>query len=373
LIVGDLRVDPASLVAFLALVRAGAEPAVEVLAPTAADRAARLAAVSPTSRLPVLVEHGTTVWELLAILEWAAERAPGLWPAHARRRAVARAVIAEAHGGYAALRQHLPVDWFARYRLREELPAAVQVDLHRLARLWSELLEDGDGFLFGPRPGLADLAMVPMAARLRTYDLWPRNPGERAYAERLLALDEVVAAFAEATPEPALSEPPALAVSPAEAVAAAVPGASRRAAPTPPPAETAAPSTAASPAAVPARPAAPAPGPRKLEDVVARARQRDRPGGAAARPLFEPLPSAAPTAQPRSDEAPRATEPAGEPVAPAPPARGEAAPSEPPAAAREGEDRAARPSGRGGLGWLRGRGRGEPPGGGRRRRPPGRG
>ncbi|MFP4362222.1 MAG: glutathione S-transferase family protein, partial [Alphaproteobacteria bacterium] len=198
LVVGDLRTDAPSLVALLALTSAGTAPVLEVVPTTGAERAARLAAVSPTSRLPVLVEHGTTIWETLAILEWAAERAPRLWPAHARRRAVARAVVAEALGGFPGLSQQLPGDWFARYRLRDEPPAAVQVDLHRLARLWSELLEDGDGFLFGPRAGLADLAMVPLAARLRTYDRWPREPAGRAYAERLLALDEVVAAFAGA-------------------------------------------------------------------------------------------------------------------------------------------------------------------------------
>ena len=206
LVVGDVRAEPASLVAHLALLRAGPPPALEVVEPTASDRAARVAAVSPTSRLPVLVEHGTTIWETLAILEWAAERAPSLWPAHARRRAVARAVVAELHGGLGALREQLPFDWFARYRLRGEPPPAVQVDLHRLAALWGELLEDGDGFLFGPRAGLADLAMVPLVGRLRTYDLWPREPLAAAYAERLLALDEVAAAFAGTAAEPARRE-----------------------------------------------------------------------------------------------------------------------------------------------------------------------
>jgi len=353
-------------VAFLALARAGAAPAIEVLIPSGAEGVARLAAVSPTSRLPVLAEHGTTIWETLAILEWAAERAPRLWPAHARRRAVARAVVAEAQGGYAALSQHLPLDWFARYRLRDEPPAAVQVDLHRLARLWSELLEDGDGFLFGPRAGLADLAMVPLAARLRTYELWPREPAGRAYAERLLALDEVVAAFDAATPEPALSEPPALAVpltAAGEASAAA-----RRAAPPP---ATAAPRDAA---------AAPARGPRKLEDVVARARQRDR-QGPPTRPLFEPLPGPSPTPGPYREETATAGArgPGREPVPPAsasrrdeaPRAPGEAAPRGEVPPARAEEARAPAASGGGRLAWLRG-GRGEAPGGGHRRRPPGR-
>ncbi len=342
LVVGDLRLDPASLVAFLALVRAGAEPALEVVAPTAADRVARLAAVSPTSRLPVLVEHGTTIWETLAILEWAAERAPSLWPAHARRRAVARAVVAEAQGGFTTLRRQLPFDWFGRYRLRDEPPPAVQVDLHRLATLWSELLEDGDGFLFGPRAGLADLAMVAMAARLRTYELWPREPIGAAYAERLLTLDELAHAFAELAPEPALAKPPALAL---------------------PIAASAAPAAAAPEPGTPSAPAGAgaAGGPRKLEEVVARARQREqRPPSAGAGPE-----AARPPPSPRPAE-PASTSPPS--PAPAPPSAGhEDAPAPTSPRARP----AATPPGRGGLSWLRGGGRGEPPGGGRRRRPPG--
>ena len=344
LVVGDLRVDPASLVAFTALVRAGAEPALEVVAPDAPDRAARVAAVSPTSRLPVLVEHGTVIWEPLAILEWAAERAPGLWPAHARRRAVARAVVAELHGGFGALRQQLPFDWFARCRLRGEAPAAVQVDLHRLMRLWGELLDDGDGFLFGPRAGLADLAMVPMAARLRSYELWPREPIGAAYAERLLTLDEVAHAFAELAPEPALAKPPALAL---------------------PIAASAAPAAAAPEPGAPSAPAGAgaAGGPRKLEEVVARARQREqRPPSAGAGPeAARPPPSPSPRpAEPASTSPPS--------PAPAPPSAGhEDAPAPTSPRARP----AATPPGRGGLSWLRGGGRGEPPGGGRRRRPPG--
>ena len=318
LVSGDLRADGASLVAFAALRRAGAEPLLDIIAADAPDRAARIAAVSPTSRLPVLVEHGTTIWEPLAVLEWAAERAPSLWPAHARRRAVARSVVAELHGGFTALRAQLPFDWFARYRLATELPAAVQVDVHRLAQLWAELLEDGDGFLFGPRPGLADLAMVPMAARLRSYDVWPREPAAAAYGERVLNLAEIVQAFADSEPAPTLA-PPALAA-PASAAAASAPDTHAAGVAVPPPDD----------------------GPRKLEDVVARARQRERAvDGGRARAIFQRAP---PTAPPASAEPPVPRDPPRpEPPAPEP---------APPAGTR--------------------RHRGEPPGGGRRRRPPGR-
>jgi glutathione S-transferase len=338
-------------VALLALRHAGAEPALEVIDPAAADRAQRVAAVSPTSRLPVLVEHGTTVWEPLAILEWAGERSPSLWPAHARRRAVARAVVAELHSGFAALRGQLPLDWFARLRLREEAPAGVQIDLHRLARIWDDLLEaERDGYLFGPRPGLADIAMVPMAARLRTYGLMPREAVPRAYAERLLALDELATSVEALSAVPALAKPPALAV-PA------------RAAERPAPAPSAAPATAPAPASEEAS-APPAGGSRKLEDVVARARARG--------PAAPPAPPAEPAAPP--PPAARA-EPASPPPAPplAAPAR-RSGPAEPaPPRATDGTDPPPATERGGGLGWLRRRRPETAPGGGHRRRPPRRG
>lgn len=56
------------------------------------DSAARIAAYSPSAKVPVLIDDGITVWESLAILEYLAERYPeaGGWPKAAADRAAAR-------------------------------------------------------------------------------------------------------------------------------------------------------------------------------------------------------------------------------------------------------------------------------------------
>src|SRR5436309_6878525 len=63
---------------------------------------------SPSGRVPALRHGNLTVWESLAICEYLAEAFPtfGLWPKDSAARAVARAVSAEMHAGFPALRGH---------------------------------------------------------------------------------------------------------------------------------------------------------------------------------------------------------------------------------------------------------------------------
>src|SRR5690348_2626558 len=67
---------------------------------------------SPTGKVPVLIDAAERVWESLAILEYLAEKFPkaGLWPCHPQARAHARAVAAEMHAGFQALRKHCPMN-----------------------------------------------------------------------------------------------------------------------------------------------------------------------------------------------------------------------------------------------------------------------
>lgn len=57
-------------------------------------------AFSPTGKVPCLQDGATTVWDSLAIVEYLAERHPGVWPAAADARARARCAAAEMHAGF---------------------------------------------------------------------------------------------------------------------------------------------------------------------------------------------------------------------------------------------------------------------------------
>jgi glutathione S-transferase len=166
----------------------------------------KIATVTPTGRVPVLVDGDLAVWDTLAIAEYLAERFPQkqLWPADARARARARSVVAEMHSGFGALRTHCPMNIEARLpeigaRVLREQPG-VGADLERIDALWCDALAvSGGPMLFGAF-SIADAFFAPVVMRARTYGL-PLSPAAQAYAERVVALPGVAAWIADALAE----------------------------------------------------------------------------------------------------------------------------------------------------------------------------
>lgn len=145
---------------------------------------------SPSGRVPALIEGDLTVWESLAICEWAAERFPEklLWPEDATARAIARAAASEMHGGFQALRDDLPMDIRNR-RPGQPYSAEAQGDIDRVQRLWADCrarFGDGGPFLFG-RFGVADAMFAPVVTRFVTYGVG-LSAAARVYVEAVLAL-----------------------------------------------------------------------------------------------------------------------------------------------------------------------------------------
>ena len=157
-----------------------------------------LAGVTPTGKVPVLVDGELVVWDTLAIAEYLAEQFPELhlWPREAAKRARARSVCAEMHSGFAALRGACPMNIEASLpqvgALAVRDKPAVRADLERLTDMWRQLLaEHGGPLLFG-RFSVADAFFAPVAMRIRTYGL-PVPADAAAYIERLCALPGVQA------------------------------------------------------------------------------------------------------------------------------------------------------------------------------------
>lgn len=140
---------------------------------------------SPNGCVPCLHDGDTIVWDSLGIVEYLAERHPGVWPAEARARAWARCAAAEMHSGFTALRTRCTNNCGIRVRLRE-VPADLQRDLDRIAELWDEgLARFGGPFLAGDRFTAVDAFFAPVAFRVQTYGLDLPEPA-RGYARRLL-------------------------------------------------------------------------------------------------------------------------------------------------------------------------------------------
>lgn len=166
--------------------------------------AERIGALSPTRKVPVLHHDGMVVWDSLAICEYANEAFAdgGGWPQDRRDRAEARAAAAEMHGGFSALRQHLPMNCRRRYP-GFQIADAAAADIARVQALWSALRARHAGagpFLCGSF-GIVDAMYAPVALRFVTYDV-ALDDTARAYVDALLALPALRAWIADAHAEP---------------------------------------------------------------------------------------------------------------------------------------------------------------------------
>ena len=126
---------------------------------------------SPSGRVPVLLDGTTRIWDSLAICEYVNELDGGkAWPDDAASRAHARAVSAEMHCGFEALRSSWPMRAAAR-GLQVPLTAAAAADLARIEAIWCDCRERygaRGAWLFG-RYGIADAMYAPVLLRCRSY------------------------------------------------------------------------------------------------------------------------------------------------------------------------------------------------------------
>jgi glutathione S-transferase len=184
IIIGNKNYSSWSMRAWLALELTGA-PYEEVVIPLdRPDTAERIRGYSPAGRVPVLQDGGIVVWDSLAICEYLAERYPGagLWPAAPGARALARAISAEMHSGFQALRTSMPVNIRLHRPVAAPAPEVV-ADLARIRAIWLGLrsgAQEGD-YLFG-RFGIADCMFAPVVTRCRTYGVALQGPAA-AYAD----------------------------------------------------------------------------------------------------------------------------------------------------------------------------------------------
>jgi glutathione S-transferase len=162
--------------------------------------------ISPSGKVPCLIDGENVVWDSLAIVEYLAERRPDVWPADAAARAWARSAAAEMHSGFAELRGRCSMSCGIRVKLNEFTPA-LKRDLDRIATLWNQgLLRFGGPFLAGKAFSAVDAFFGPVAFRIQTYGL-TLDPVADAYAKRLLELELMQEWYAAGLSEAFRDEP----------------------------------------------------------------------------------------------------------------------------------------------------------------------
>lgn len=154
---------------------------------------------SPARKVPVLVDGELRIWESIAIVEYLNDRSGGrAWPQDVAARAHARAIAAEMHAGFQALRAQYPMNIRARDRrvpLTPELAAAIA----RIDAIWTDCRRRYGAmgpWLFGDYCA-ADAMYAPVAFRFRTYGTSGLGAESIAYVDTVVA-DPLVQPWVEA-------------------------------------------------------------------------------------------------------------------------------------------------------------------------------
>lgn len=125
-------------------------------------------------KVPILWDGDAVVWDSLAILEYLADKVgrDRFWPKDEAARATARAMVAEMHSSFQALRSECPMN--VRRRFEGFVPSqACRGDILRILGLWAEARSrfgGGGPFLFGTF-GAADVFYAPVVSRFISYQI----------------------------------------------------------------------------------------------------------------------------------------------------------------------------------------------------------
>lgn len=153
-----------------------------------------LTGVSPTKRVPTLVDGDVTVWDSLAICEYLNDRyfKQRGWPADVAQRAKARAIAAEMHSGFTAVRSAMPMN--IRAKRYVELNDTVRADISRIEQIWAEQMQqhaqpEQGAWLFGEW-SIADAMFAPVVLRFVTYGV-SLNADANRYLQHALSCPDL--------------------------------------------------------------------------------------------------------------------------------------------------------------------------------------
>ena len=188
LTIGDKNLSSWSLRPWFVLTQAGIPFTEETIFLDRPESRAELNAKSPSGLVPFLTHGDVSIWDSLAIAEYLNDLFPEkqLWPEDRVARAFARAISAEMHSGFSALRNFWPM-MVTRENLRHIDSGGVRRNIDRILSLWTECREkfgDGGPFLFG-QFSIADAMYAPVVSRFRTYGPVDMNEACAAYMETI--------------------------------------------------------------------------------------------------------------------------------------------------------------------------------------------
>ncbi len=156
------------------------ERTVDLREPQRYEQLARIGEFSPPAAVPVLVTDEVTIFDSLAIMEYASECGDQpLLPLNRERRGRARSFMAWQHAGLSGLCPRLSFE-SSFYPERRAMTANEIEDCTRLfSALEVQLAANATGAYLCGELSLADLALTPTVIRLHAhdpeFDAWPRT------------------------------------------------------------------------------------------------------------------------------------------------------------------------------------------------------
>src|ERR1700683_4041919 len=192
LLIGSKNYSSWSLRSWLFLRKAAFKFAEQIVHFDASGYQEQIAALSPSRRVPLLIDDGVKIWDSLAICEYAAESSGRGLPRDRLARRRPRSVAAEMHSGFQALRNECPMNVRARNR-RVPLTPELLADITRVDEIWSgcrvEYGGAGSG-LFGEFR-IADALFAPVFFRFQTYGA-SLSPASQTYLNHALQDPELL-------------------------------------------------------------------------------------------------------------------------------------------------------------------------------------
>ncbi len=153
------------------------------------DSATReLAKHNSDGKVPILLDGDLEIWDTLAILEYLSETClfGAGWPEDRSARATARAISAEMHSSFPAVRGEMPMNCrksFDNFLLSEQ----AEREVRRIKSLWWECrarFGEGGEWLFG-KYSIADAMFAPVALRFHGYGV-PLSGVDAEYVQSVL-------------------------------------------------------------------------------------------------------------------------------------------------------------------------------------------
>lgn len=175
------------------------EVIVDIRCPQRFVNLARVGEISPSATVPLLRTRGRTVFDSLAIMEYANDVAGGaLLPRDPLQRAEARSLLAWQHYGLSGLFKWISFE-SAFYPLKRRLTSKENEEVTRFfAAIEPHLRQSGGPWLFG-EISLADHALAPNAIKLMRHGVSADAfAGVKEWMEAILAHPHVAEWLAEA-------------------------------------------------------------------------------------------------------------------------------------------------------------------------------